>query len=95
MISDSPSTRKITTNIPTTTNVILTINSLPEHSSNGVMTEPSGSRMSFIDLSSSEITEPADSISENSISSHFSSSTSHILKTIDNTLQNTPPTTPR
>ena len=124
MISVSPSTKTITTNIPTTTNVIFTINSLPEHSSNGVMTEPrdrragyakgegegegdakgnrkgSGSGMSFIDLSSSGITEHADSISENSISSHFSSSTSHILKTmttIDNTLQNsiTPTTTPR
>ena len=99
VISVSPSTRKITTNIPTTTNVILTINSLPEHSSNGVMTEPSGSGMSFIDLSSSGITEHADSISENTFSSHFSSSTSHILKTmttIDNTLQNsiTPTTTP-
>ena len=100
VISDSPSAGKITTNIPTTTNVILTINSLPEHSSNGVMTEPSGSGMSFIDLSGSGITEPADTISENTFSSHFSSSTSHILKTmttIDNTLQNsiTPTTTPR
>ena len=71
-----------------------------EHSINGVMTEPSGSGMSFIDLSGSGITEHADSISTNTFSSHFSSSTSHILKTmttIDNTLQNsiTPTTTPR
>ena len=100
MISVSPSTKTITTNIPTTTNVIFTINSLPEHSSNGVMTEPSGSGMSFIDFSGSGITEHANIISENTFSSHFSSSTSHILKTmitIDNTLQNsiTPTTTPR
>ena len=100
VISDSPSTRTTTTNnyYSIATNTILTIDSI---SGTGMTyTEPIGSGiMTSMDYSSSGMTEHAASISENTLFSHFSSSTPRIIKTtvtISNTFQSsiTPATTP-